>query len=203
MRTNSAINIEEWLAAKVSRKFSRVENTAFVTGTGVGQPRGFLTYADGTTLPGTIEQNDSGASGAFVADPNGPDVLLDTIYDLKTNYHANAAWFMARLTVAAIRKFQDSNGAYMWQPSVVAGQPSTLLAYPVAIFSDMPAYTTADALAIAFGDMGEAYQIVDRMGLRVVRDPYTAKPFTKFYTTKRVGGDVTNFEAIKLIKFGT
>lgn len=197
------INMEDWLAAKVSEKFTRTENAAFVNGTGVGQPRGFLTYTAGTTLPGTIEQLATGANGAFASDPAGADKLMSLIYSLKSNYLRNAAFFMNRTTAGGVRVLKDSNGNYLWQPSVQAGQPSTLLGYPVASFEDMPSYTTTGALAIAFGDMAEAYQIVDRLGIRVLRDPYTAKPFVKFYTTKRVGGDVINFEAIKLLKFAT
>lgn len=197
------IDMEMWLSDKVTDKFNRVENAAFVTGDGVGKPRGFTTYASGTTLPGTIEQVNTGANGAFAADPDGLDKLLDMIYGMKSSYRANANWFMNRTTMGAARKLKDSNGMYSWQPSVVAGQPSTLLGYGVASFEDMADYSTTGALAVAFADMAEAYQIVDRIGIRVLRDPYTAKPYIKFYTTKRVGGDVLNFEAIKLLKFAS
>lgn len=197
------INMEDWLAAKVAEKFSRTENAAFVNGTGVGQPRGFLTYAHGTTLPGTIEQVATGVNGGFAAAPAGADKLISMVYGLKTNYRNNGVWFMNRTTTAGVRLLKNSDGSYLWQPSIAAGQPSTLLGYPVATFDDMPDYTTNGALAIAFGDLAQAYQIVDRLGIRVLRDPFTAKPYVKFYTTKRVGGDVINFEAIKLLKFAT
>ena len=107
---------------------------------------------------------------------------------------------MNRLTTGAVRLLKDSEGRYLWQPSMTAGQPSSIFGYPVARFDDMPNFSTANALAVAFGDMAQAYQIVDRMGIRVLRDPYTAKPYTIFYTTKRVGGDVVDFEALKLMK---
>jgi HK97 family phage major capsid protein len=197
---DASINMEAWLASKVSEKFARDEAAAFVNGNGVGKPRGFLTYADGTTLPGTIERFDTGVNGAFAAAPNGGDVLINALYGLKTQYRANATWFMNRATLTLTRKLKDSDGAYLWSPGIAAGQPATLLGYPVASFEDMPDPAT-DSLSIAVGDMREAYQIVDRLGIRTLRDPYSAKPYVEFYTTKRVGGDVVNFEAIKLIEF--
>jgi HK97 family phage major capsid protein len=109
---------------------------------------------------------------------------------------------MNRATTAVVRKLKDSDGAYLWQPGLASGQPATLLNYPVASFEDMPD-PAADSLSIAVGDMRAAYQIVDRMGIRVLRDPFTAKPFVLLYTTKRTGGDVVNFEALKLVRFAT
>ncbi len=197
---DASINMEAWLASKVAEKFARDEAAAFVNGNGVGKPRGFLTYADGTTLPGTIERFDTGVNGAFAAAPNGGDVLINALYGLKAQYRANATWFMNRATLTLTRKLKDSDGAYLWSPGIAAGQPATLLGYPVASFEDMPDPAT-DSLSIAVGDMREAYQIVDRLGIRTLRDPYSAKPYVEFYTTKRVGGDVVNFEAIKLIEF--
>jgi HK97 family phage major capsid protein len=197
---DAEIDMEAWLAGKVADKFARTENAAFVTGNGDGKPRGFLTYASGTTLPGQIERFDTGANGAFAAAPNGGDVLIDALYGLKAPYRANATWFMNRATTKLVRKLKDSDGAYLWSPGIAAGQPATLLGYPVASFEDMPDPAT-DSLSIAVGDMRAAYQIVDRAGIRVLRDPYTAKPYVRFYTTKRVGGDVVNFEALKLIEF--
>lgn len=196
------INMEAWLADKVADKFARTENAAFVAGDGVGKPRGFLTYTAGTTLPGTIEQIPTGVSGAFAAAPNGGDVLIDALMGLKAQYRANATWFMNRATTSLTRKLKDSDGAYLWSPGIAAGQPASLLGYPVASFEDMP-NPAASSLSIAVGDMRAAYQIVDRVGIRVLRDPFTSKPFVGFYSTKRVGGDVVNFEAIKLIRFNT
>ena len=192
--------MEAWLASKVSEKFARDEAAAFVNGNGVGKPRGFLTYADGTTLPGTIEQFDTGANGAFASAPGGADVLLSALYGLKQQYRANATWFMNRTTTGLVRRLKDSNGEFVWSPGVAAGQPATLLGYPVAAFEDMPDPATG-SLSIAVGDMREGYQIVDRIGIRTLRDPYSAKPYVEFYTTKRVGGDVVNFESIKIINF--
>lgn len=197
---DAEINMEAWLASKVAEKFARDEATAFVTGSGINRPRGFLTYASGTTLPGTIERFDTGVNGAFAAAPNGGDVLINALYGLKAQYRANATWFMNRATTTLVRKLKDQDGAYLWSPGIAAGQPATLLGYPVAAFEDMPSPAT-DSLSIAVGDMREAYQIVDRIGIRTLRDPFSSKPYVEFYTTKRVGGDVVNFEAIKLIEF--
>jgi len=197
---DASINMEAWLASKVAEKFARDEANAFVVGNGVNKPRGFLTYSSGTTLPGTIERFDTGVNGAFAAAPNGGDVLINALYGLKQQYRANATWFMNRATLKLTRKLKDSDGAYLWSPGIAAGQPASLLGYPVASFEDMPDPAT-DSLSIAVGDMREAYQIVDRIGIRTLRDPYSAKPYVEFYTTKRVGGDVVNFEAIKLIEF--
>lgn len=199
---DASINMEQWLAGKVAEKFARDEAAAFVSGSGVNKPRGFLTYPDGSTLPGTIEQFASGASGALASAPSGGDVLINALYGLKAQYRANAVWFMNRATAALVRKAKDSDGSYLWQPGIQAGQPATLLGYPMASFEDMPA-PAANSLSIAVGDMREAYQIVDRIGIRTLRDPYSAKPYVEFYTTKRVGGDVVNFEALKLIKLGS
>lgn len=199
---DAEINLEAWLAGKVSEKFARDEAAAFVAGNGINKPRGFLSYADGTTLPGNIERINTGANGAFAAAPNGGDALIDALYGLKAQYRANATWFMNRATTKLARKLKDSDGAYLWSPGIAAGQPATLLGYPVAAFEDMPDPATG-SLSIAVGDMRAAYQIVDRVGIRTLRDPFSAKPYVEFYTTKRVGGDVVNFEAIKLISFSS
>jgi HK97 family phage major capsid protein len=197
---DASLNMEAWLAQKVALEFALAENAAFVNGTGAERPRGFLTYADGTTLPGTIERVKTTVNGDFAAAPAGGDILIDALYSLKAPYRANATWFMNRATFAKVRKLKDSDGAYIWSPGIAAGQPATLLGYPTASFEDMPDPATG-SLSIAVGDMRAAYQIVDRAGIRVLRDPYTSKPFILLYTTKRTGGDVVNFEALKLIEF--
>lgn len=199
---DASINMEAWLASKVAERFARDEANAFVVGNGVNKPRGFLTYGSGTTLPGTIEQFPSGVNGALAATPDGGDVLINALYGLKQQYRANATWFMNRASTRLVRKAKDSNGSYIWVPGIAAGQPASLLGYPVAAFEDMPDPAT-NSLSIAVGDMREAYQIVDRLGIRTLRDPYSAKPYVEFYTTKRVGGDVVNFESIKLVKLGS
>lgn len=193
---DAAIDAEAWLMEKVAEKFARTENAAFVTGDGAGKPRGFLTYPAGTGWE-EIEQVSSGAAGGLTADG-----LIDLQNALKTAYQANAAWLMKRATVREIRKLKDLDGQYLWQPGLGQGEPALLLGHPIVMADDMPA-VAANALAVAYGDFRSGYQIVDRIGIRVLRDPFTAKPQVKFYTTKRVGGDVVNFEAIKLQKIAT
>lgn len=189
---DSFINIEQELMNAVIEEFELTENTAFVSGDGVGQPRGFLSYDAGTSW-GQIEQVASGNASALTY--NG---LIDLVYSLKDAYLARAAFMMKRSTVAAIRKLADSQGNPLWQPGF-GSEPATLLGYPIVRANDMPAIAS-NALAIAFGDFSRGYTIIDRVGTRILRDPYTSKPFVKFYTTKRVGAAVDNFEAIKLQK---
>lgn len=201
---DAAVDVESWLAAKVADKFARVEGAAFITGTGVGQPRGFSTYttaatADATRTWGQLEHVKTGANGAFHT--TGADPLFDLIAAFKPAYLQNAKWVTLRSVVAAIRKFKTSTTSeYIWQPGLQAGQPDKLLGYPVVLAQDMPAIAT-DSLSMALGDFAEGYQVVDRIGVRTLRDPYTDKPYVVFYSTKRVGGGVVNFEAIKFIKF--
>ena len=199
---DAMFNIEEWLAAKIADKFSRMENAAFVSGDGSGKPKGFLTYAAGvpdSTTFNVIEQVVSGAAGAFAASNPG-DALINLIYSLKSVYRSNAVFMMKRATLAELRKLKDSDGNYIYSPDMQNRNTGTLFGFPVIEAEDMPALA-ADSLSIAFGDFHAGYQIVDRQGLHILRDNLTAKPFVKFYTTKRVGGDVVNFEAIKLMKF--
>jgi len=197
---DAIVDLESWLNGKIADKFARAENAAFVSGNGVGKPRGFLDYADGTDLTNSVERKKTGVNGAFAAAPNGGDVLIDALYSLKAPYRSNATWFMNRTTAALARKLKDADGAYVWQPGIQAGQPATILGFPTASFEDMPDPATG-SLSIAVGDMRQAYQIVDRVGIRMLRDPYTSKPKIMFYATKRTGGDMINGEAIKLVEF--
>ena len=199
---DSAVNIDEWLAEDVRATFAEQEGQAFVNGDGVNKPKGFLDY---TTVDnaswswsniGTIS---TGVSGAFPAsDPC--DTLIDAIYSVKAGYRANAHFVMNRSTQSEIRKMKDGDGNYVWTPSGKPGEAPTLLGYPVAESEDMP-NIAADSLSLAFGDFRRGYLIVDRVGIRVLRDPYSSKPYVLFYTTKRVGGGVQDFDAIKLLKF--
>lgn len=204
---DAMVNVEEWLVSRVSNKFARRENTAFVGGDGVGQPRGFLSYttqatADESRSWGVLEHVATGSDGAF-SSSNGADVLITLMNKLRAGYLPKATWLMPRSIVDAIRKFKESGtGAYIWQPSLQAGSPATLLGYPIVLAEDMPAMSSG-SLSVAFGNFEEGYTIVDRIGLRVLRDPYTSAPFVKFRCSKRVGGDVVNFEAIKLLRFAT
>ena len=192
---DSGINIEQWLSNKIAQKLYRDEAAAFVTGSGVGKPRGFLTYDNGTSW-GQIEQIAMGAAAALTCDG-----FIDVKYSLKEDYLARvSAWLMNRTTVAAAMKLKDGNGDYIWKPSLIANDPnSAILNIPVRMSTTMPE-VAANALSVALADWREAYMIVDRLGITVQRDPYTVKPFIEFYTRKRVGGDVSNFEAIKIGK---
>lgn len=196
MLDDAAIDVEAWLAGKVADKFARTEAAAFVGGNGVGQPRGFTSYASGTSY-GQIEQVGTGSSGALVADK-----LISLQGALFEQYQGNAVFLMARATRTVVRQMKDSNNRYLWgmgdfPVGLNNGVPETLLGKPLMLASDMPAIG-AGALAIAYGDFKQGYQIVDRIGIRVLRDAYTSKPNVLFYTTKRVGGAVANFQAIKL-----
>jgi HK97 family phage major capsid protein len=202
---DSAIDIEGWLAKKVADKFARVEGAAFVAGTGVGQPRGFTTYptaatADNTRAWGTFQHIATGTSGGFAADPAGGDVLFDLIAAFRPPLLNRARFVTLRAVLAKIRKFKATTGNYLWQPGLTIGMPDSILGYPVVNSEDMPALG-ANSLSLAFGDFSEGYQIVDRLGIRTLRDPYTNKPYVIFYTTKRVGGGALNFQAIKFVKF--
>lgn len=200
MIDDASFDVANWLAGKVSRKFSRLENTAFVNGDGVVQPRGILTYADGVIGPAgereKIEQIESGAVGAIDS-----DAMFDLQGALKADYNGNARFFFNRATLTEVRKLKDGQGNYLWAPGFNGGTGPALLGKEYALFEDMPALAT-DSLSVAYGDMREAYQIVDRTGIRVLRDPYTARPYVSFYTTKRTGGDVVNYEALKLMVTG-
>ncbi len=190
---DSSIDIESWLTEKLVEVFSRKENTAFVSGNGSGKPKGILAYTAGTGA-GQIEQISSLSAGAVTSDS-----LIKLYYALKDEY-ANNAFMMNRATVQAVRLLKEATtNQYLWQPGLTAGTPDTLLGVPVVKASDMPVPAT-NSLSVAVADFKRAYQIVDRTGIRILRDPYTEKPFVKFYTTKRVGGGVVNFEAIKLLK---
>jgi len=199
---DSAVNIDEWLAQEVEQVFAAQEGTAFVTGDGNNRPKGFLSYstvAKSTWTWGNIGYIASGVSGAFPAS-NPSDVLVDLIYAVNAGYRQNGVFVMNRKTQSAIRKFKDTTGNYLWQPPASAGGKATLMTFPVIEAEDMPDIIT-NSLAIAFGDFNRGYLVVDRAGVTVLRDPYTAKPYVLFYTTKRVGGGVQDFDAIKLMKF--
>ncbi|MBO6765769.1 phage major capsid protein [Maricaulis sp.] len=201
---DAMVDIEQWLAEEVRDVFAVQEGAAFVNGNGSGKPRGFLNYtkaAEGTQAWGEMGYVATGTDGGFDAgDP--ADALIDLVYAPKTAYRARGRFVMNRQTVSAVRRFKDADGNYLWQPSLSEAGTSTLLGYPVTEAEDMPDIGS-DAFAIAFGDFEKGYLVVDRQGVEVLRDPYSAKPYVLFYTTKRVGGGVQDFEAIKLLKFGT
>ena len=199
---DAMIDLDEWLAAEVEDAFAAQETAAFVTGDGVNKPKGFLSYpivADASAVWGEIGYVASGAAGAF-APSNPSDRLIDLVYAPKAQYRPNGRFVMNRKTVSAVRKFKDADGNYIWQPAQRAGETASLLGYRVTEIETMPDIA-ANSAAIAFGDFQRGYLIVDRAGVRVLRDPYSAKPYVLFYTTKRVGGGVQNFDAVKVMKF--
>ena len=199
---DALVDLDEWLAAEVEDAFAAQETEAFVNGDGTNKPRGFLDYdivADATQAWGEIGYVASGGAGAFAAE-DPADRLIDLIYAPKAQYRPNSRFVMNRRTVSAVRKFKDADGNYIWQPAQRAGETASLLGYPVTEIETMPEIA-ADAPAIAFGDFRRGYLIVDRAGVRVLRDPYSAKPYVLFYTTRRVGGGVQDFDAIKVLKF--
>jgi len=202
---DSFVDIEAWISRKVGEKFARFESAEFVAGS-TGKIRGLTSYTtaadDGTGVTwGTMGHVVSGKSGGF-ADSNPADKFHDLMGTLKSAYLPNAMFMTRRTVITEIRKFKDGTGNYIWQPSFVLGVPETIMGHGVIRAEDMPTLA-ANSLSLAFGDFREGYQIVDRQGIRVLRDPFTGKPFVKFYTTKRVGGGMVNFEAVKLMKFTT
>nr|WP_321445013.1 phage major capsid protein [uncultured Cohaesibacter sp.] len=199
---DGAINIEEWIATEVESAFAQQEGAAFVNGDGVNKPKGFMaeTSVDEASWSwGNLGHIKTGATGAFASSDPG-DALIELIYSLKAGYRQNAQFVMNRRTQAAIRKLKDSDGNYLWQPPAGVGAKASLLNFAITEAEDMPDIA-ATANAIAFGDFKRGYLIVDRLGLRILRDPFSAKPYVLFYTTKRVGGGVQDFDAIKLLNF--
>lgn len=197
---DAGVDVGAWLERKIADKFIRTQNVAFCTGTGTVQPKGITSYttaatSDATRAWGIIEHVASGVAGDFT----NPDKLYDIEAALKSGYRSGAVWFGLSAILLKIRKFKGGDGQYLWQPGLQAGAPSRLISYPFYMADDMPAIAS-NALSLAFANFGEAYQIVDRQGFRVLRDPFTSKPYVKFYATNRVGGGVINFEAIKLLK---
>lgn len=196
---DASIDLESWLVSKIADRIAEAENHAFVNGDGTHKPRGFMTYptvAVGQGRWGTFEEIKTGHDGLL----DHPDVLIQTSLSLKPHYLKNAVWLMSRSAIASVRLLKDEHGQYLWQPGLIAGAASTLLGHPIVICDDMPPLVRGTASkSLALGNWHEGYQIVDRANITLLRDPYSAKPYVEFYVTKRVGGDVINFEAIKLI----
>jgi HK97 family phage major capsid protein len=191
-------NAEQWLAGEVAREFAEKEGAAFLLGDGVNKPKGLLAYtldiaADNARAFGTLQKIHSGTAGDF----DDADIVK-MIYSLKAGYRTNANWMMPLLTLFKVRTMKDTTGNYLWRPGLEASQPSSLLGYGIVENEDMPAVAAASN-AVLFGDFKQAYTVVDRIGTRVLRDPYTNKPNVGFYTTKRVGGMLTDSQAMKVL----
>jgi HK97 family phage major capsid protein len=204
MLDDAQFDVESWLASEIAREFAAAEGAAFVNGNGTSKPKGFLTYtttneADSVRAFGSLQYVASGAAGAFAAS-NPQDRLIDLVQSLRAPYRQGASFVMNSSTLAVIRKMKTSDGAFLWQPSMAAGQPATLLGYRVVEAEDMPDIA-ANSLSIAFGNFQAGYVIAERSETSILRDPFSNKPFVHFYAVKRIGGGVANSEAIKLMKF--
>ncbi|MGQ4272617.1 phage major capsid protein [Terrihabitans sp. B22-R8] len=191
-------NLENWIADEIGGEFTKQESLAFLVGNGVNKPQGLLTYTD--------TANPIHPGGALAVVPSGKadslgdaDTLVDFVYGLPAPYRQNARWLVNSMTAATVMKFKSGDGDYLWRETLVAGQPATLLGYPVEIDENMPS-VVAGALPIAFGDFSRGYVINDRLGTSILRDPYTNKPFVNFYARKRVGGGVRDPKAVRLLR---
>ncbi len=196
---DSAFDIEGWLAGRIADKFARAEAAAFVAGDGIDKPKGFLTHP--------AVDNDVwtwGNLGYVPSEVDGevtPDAIIELVYALGAQYRANGAFVMNSKTAGRVRKLTDADGRFLWSDGLAAGEPAMLMGYPVLVAEDMPD-AASDSFSIAFGDFRAGYTVAERPDLRILRDPFSAKPHVLFYATKRVGGDVSDFAAIKLLKFG-
>jgi HK97 family phage major capsid protein len=202
MLDDAAFDLEGWLASEIAMEFARAEGTAFVNGTGINQPAGFLTVptslsTDATRPFGTLQYVASGDAAGFGTDPEAQ--LIDLVHTMKAGHRQGASWVMNSATLAEVRKLKTADGALMWQPGIVEGQPDRLLGYPVVEAEDMPDIA-ASAFPIAFGNFRAGYLIAERNATTILRDPFTNKPFVHFYATKRIGGQVLDSDAIKLLK---
>lgn len=199
-------NLGDFIATEISDAFTAQEGSAFLTGDGIKKPRGFLTYdivstADATREFGKIQYKPSGGASDFASE-DPADYLIDLVFSLKAKHRRNATWLMNSLTLAKIAKFKDDQDQYIYQRSLVEGTPDRLLGYPIEIDEDMPD-TGSNTYPVAFGDWQRGYLITDRTGMRILRDPYTNKPYVMFYATKRVGGGLLDSNAIKVLKCAT
>lgn len=201
---DSAFDIEAWLSDAIADKFARAETAAFVSGDGLDKPKGFLTHP---AVPveawswGSLGYVATGVSGGFpTQDPS--DALVDVVYSLGVRYRANAAFVMNSATAGLVRKMRDADGRFLWTEGLASREPARVLGYPVVVVEEMP-NAGENATPIAFGDFGAGYTIAERPELKILRDPYSAKPHVQFYATARIGGDVTDFAAIRLLKLST
>ena len=197
---DSVFDIEGWLAGRIADKFARAEADAFINGDGVDKPTGFLTHTiveDDLWAWNSLGSVNSGVNGNVTA-----DAIVELVYALGAQYRANGTFVMNSKVAGMVRKLKDNDGRFLWSDGLAAGEPARLMGYPVLIAEDMPDAAT-DSYSIAFGDFSAGYTIAERPDLRVLRDPFSAKPHVLFYATKRVGGDVSDFAAIKVMKFAT
>lgn len=200
---DAAFDVEGWLAGRIADKFARAESSAFLLGDGVDKPKGLLAHPvvdEASWAWGSLGYVATGVDGDFASEDTA-DAIVDLVYALGARYRANGSFVMNSKTAGAVRKMKDADGRFLWSDGLAQGEPALLMGYPVTVCEDMPDIGS-DATAIAFGDFAAGYTIAERPELRVLRDPFSAKPHVLFYATKRVGGDVSDFAAIKLLKFG-
>jgi HK97 family phage major capsid protein len=202
MLDDAAFDIENWLAGEVAMEFARAEGAAFINGTGTSQPLGFLSSpsslaGDAVRPFGSVQYIGTGNATGFGTNPESR--LIDLVHTMKAGHRQGATWVMNSATLSEVRKLKTADGAFLWQPGLVEGQPDRLLGYPVVEAEDMPD-VAADAFPIAFGNFRAGYLITERSATQILRDPFTNKPFVHFYATKRVGGQVLDSDAIKLLK---
>jgi HK97 family phage major capsid protein len=199
---DAAFDIEAWLAGRIADKFAASEASAFINGDGVDKPTGILAHAqidNDVWAWGSVGYIATGTDGGFDV-TNPADAIVELVYSLGAQYRANGTFVMNSKTAGQVRKLKDADGRFLWSDGLAAGEPARLMGYPVLVAEDMPDITS-DAAAIAFGDFAAGYTVAERPDLRILRDPFSAKPHVLFYATKRVGGDVSDFAAIKLLKF--
>lgn len=204
MLDDGIVDIAGWLADEVQITFAEQEGAAFISGSGVKRPRGLLTYdtvANASYAWGSLGFVTTGATADF-ASTNPGDALVDLLFAVKAGYRQNASFLMSDRVMSRVRKFKDGQGNYLWAPPTVAEQVPTILGKPTYTDDNMPD-VGANAFPVACGDFKRGYLILDRLGIRVLRNPYTSMPNVFFYTTKRVGGGVANFEALKLLRCST
>jgi HK97 family phage major capsid protein len=202
MLDDAAFDLESWLADEIAIEFARAEGAAFINGTGADQPKGFLAAPtsaemDAARAFGTLQYVVSGDAAGFDTAPELK--LIDLVHSLKAGHRQGASWVMNSATLAEVRKLKAADGSFLWQPGLMEGQPNRLLGYPVVEAEDMPDIA-ANALPIAFGNFRAGYLIAERTATSILRDPFTNKPFVHFYATKRIGGQVLDSDAIKLLK---
>lgn len=202
MLDDAAFDLEEWLAGEIATEFAKAEGAAFISGTGTNQPRGFLSAATSTAADaarpfGTLQFSATGNASGFDAAPELK--LIDMVHSLKAAHRQGAVFVMNSKTLATVRKFKAADGSFLWQPGIMDGQPARLLGYPVIEAEDMPD-VAANAYPIAFGNFRNGYLIAERSETTILRDPFTNKPFVNFYATKRLGGQVLDSDAIKLLR---
>lgn len=201
---DSRFEVGSWITDKIADKFARSEGAAFISGDGTNKPQGILAYPtstddDGTRDWFTIQHINTGANGSL-ATTNPADKLIDLVHALRAPYRANAMWLMNRRTAAMVRKIKTGDGQFLWTDGLSEGQPNRLLGFPAMIDEEMPD-PAPGSLSIAFGDFRTGYLIVEKVGVRMLRDPYTSKPSVQFYAYRRVGGALANGEAVKLLRF--